>query len=252
MTTAVFAFGQVFKAFSSDLTPTGLADLLRVLRRQPGLRRWKNAADAKKDAESDEDSDADDDVLSEEEEEGEEDEEGDEGSEEENADEAVEAEDAGISRATDEDESNSDESEEFSDMDDDTMFRVDKALAAVLRETKNEKARTGKSGEKSRTEARLHFQYRVLGLLDVFLKRNAESGLVLEAVLPLVSALQRAVKVGAEGALLADKIQGVLKSRFLEVGKIVCVIVLCPAAMELCREVAPKGALYLKNAPRDT
>ncbi|GAQ87782.1 DNA polymerase V [Klebsormidium nitens] len=225
------AVDQVFKAFSSDLTPTGLADLLRVLRRQPGSKRWKKAADAKSEgADADEDSDADEDVLSEEDDEEEEEEGGDEGAAEEGAESDEGGEEAGpLQISDDEVEADSDgeggsgggggdESEEFSDMDDDTMFRVDRALAAVLRETKKEKQRSGKAGERSRAEAARHFQYRVLALLDAFLKRHSERGLVLAAVLPLVSALQRAIKAGADGAPLADKIQALLRSRFFEGG----------------------------------
>lgn len=227
MLTAVLVV-QVFKAFSSDLTPTGLADLLRVLRRQPGSKRWKNGADASSEgADADEDSDADEDVLSEGDDE--EDEEEAEGAAEEGAESGEEGEEAGPSEGGDaggaadsegegvSDGGEGDESEEFSDMDDDTMFRVDKALAAVVRETQREKQRSGKAGARSRAEAARHFQYRVLALLDAFLKRHSERGLVLAAVLPLLSALQRAIKAGADGGPLADKIQALLRSRFFEV-----------------------------------
>ena len=151
---------RMFRAFASAVTPEGVRSMLRVVARSKGRRHSKVNEDSDEDGSEDEDDASD----AEEEEEEEVEEEGDDGDE----DEPARAQPS-IRRPAAADDSGED-SDDGAGMDDDAMFRTDAALAAVLalsKEAKNQK--------KTAAEALVHFKFRVLSLLELYIKAQQAS-----------------------------------------------------------------------------
>jgi DNA polymerase phi len=73
-------------------------------------------------------------------------------------------------------------------MDDDAMEAVDEALAEVFRERKL--ARADKKQKQEEKKADIHFKLRVLDLLDIFIKKQSSSPLILDLILPLLSLIR--------------------------------------------------------------
>ncbi|KAI9056874.1 hypothetical protein FKP32DRAFT_1598752 [Trametes sanguinea] len=109
----------------------------------------------------------------------------------------------GIAAATGE---SDDESEEEL-MDDDQMLAIDEQLAAAFR------ARAGEKGRRKDVDAQreaTHFKNRVLDLVDVFVKKQPTSPLILRVIFPLVELI---VGSGPDEKQLADKATGILRNR---------------------------------------
>ncbi|KAI0654742.1 DNA polymerase phi-domain-containing protein [Cubamyces menziesii] len=109
----------------------------------------------------------------------------------------------GISAATGE---SDDESEEEL-MDDDQMLAIDEQLAAAF------KARASEKGRRKDVDAQreaTHFKNRVLDLIDVFVKKQPTSPLIIRLIFPLVELI---VGTGPDEKQLADKATGILRNR---------------------------------------
>ncbi|KIY51003.1 hypothetical protein FISHEDRAFT_38185 [Fistulina hepatica ATCC 64428] len=173
--------------------------LIQLERRDPMGQGDEDAEDATPVEDGDED--ADDDIGSESESD-EEDEENEEASEtlRLKIEEALKV--SGIKPATEDDE-DEDEDEEF--MDDDQMMAIDAQLAQVFKSQTGEKSK----GVDVQREA-THFKNRVLDLLDIFLKKQPSSALVLRLVQPLVELI---VGSGPDERQLSDKARGIFNSR---------------------------------------
>ncbi|KAG6841689.1 hypothetical protein C0991_008327 [Blastosporella zonata] len=107
----------------------------------------------------------------------------------------------GIEAATGE----TDEEEDL--MDDDQMMAIDEQLAAVFRSRANEK-KTGKGVDVQREAT--HFKNRVLDLVDIFVKKQPSSRLVLRLIAPLIDLISG---TGLDERQLSDKAKGILRSR---------------------------------------
>ncbi|KAI0637371.1 DNA polymerase phi-domain-containing protein [Trametes polyzona] len=109
----------------------------------------------------------------------------------------------GISAAT----GDSDDESEEDLMDDDQMLAIDEQLAAAFR------ARASEKGHRKDTDAQreaTHFKNRVLDLIDVFVKKQPTSPLIIRLILPLVELV---VGTGPDEKQLADKATGILRNR---------------------------------------
>jgi len=100
--------------------------------------------------------------------------------------------------------------EELPDMDDEAMFRMDKAVAAHLRNLQNAKAR-----RRADAEARLNFKLRVASLLEAFARRAPAAEVLPEAALHLYEALRRAEaalgRSGTAAAVLQQRVEKILR-----------------------------------------
>ncbi|EIW60756.1 DNA-directed DNA polymerase [Trametes versicolor FP-101664 SS1] len=109
----------------------------------------------------------------------------------------------GISAAT----GDSDDESEEDLMDDDQMLAIDEQLAAAFR------ARASGKGHRKDTDAQreaTHFKNRVLDLIDIFVKKQSTSPLIIRLILPLI---ELTVATGPDEKQLADKATGILRSR---------------------------------------
>lgn len=92
-------------------------------------------------------------------------------------------------------ESDSDDNEPG--MTDAQMFAMDKHIAAVLKLQKE-----NRRSQRDTQQQLLHFKFRVLDLLDIFLKRQSDNVLIFDTIRPLLDALQDASKAKEQAALL--------------------------------------------------
>ncbi|KAI0781313.1 DNA polymerase phi-domain-containing protein [Trametes elegans] len=109
----------------------------------------------------------------------------------------------GISAAT----GDSDEESDDDLMDDDQMLAIDEQLAAAFR------ARAGDKGRRKDVDAQreaTHFKNRVLDLIDVFVRKQPTSPLIVRLIFPLVELI---VGTGPDEKQLADKATGILRNR---------------------------------------
>lgn len=147
---------RMFRAFASGVTGEGVRSMLRVVARTKGRRFSKAGEDSDSDGSDDEDESSDEEEVEEE---------GDDGDDD--APEQAQP----SSRAEKGAESESDDdSDDGAGMDDEAMFRTDAALAAVLSLSKD-----AKNKKKSAAEAMVHFKFRVLSLLELFIKAQPAS-----------------------------------------------------------------------------
>ncbi|EIN07831.1 hypothetical protein PUNSTDRAFT_70289 [Punctularia strigosozonata HHB-11173 SS5] len=111
----------------------------------------------------------------------------------------------GVDRAT----RDADEESEEEAMDDEQMMAIDNQLAEIFRS----RAESKKKEAGAQREA-THFKNRVLDLLDIFIKTQSASPLIVRIIVPLVVLV---VGTGQDEKQLSDKTQALLKSR---VGKL--------------------------------
>lgn len=209
---------HVFRVHADDLTPTGMADLLRVLMQPLDVGAGAGGSD---------DEDA---LFEEEEEEEDEAKEGrdegegresgsvssseDEGEEDGSADEglatAAAAEPKAVAAGAAGPPSGSESDSDVEAMGDDAMFRMDAALAATFSSMRA--GARGSAGRRLAREELLHFKMRVAGLLDVFARRVPASPLLPAAAGPLLAALAAAARPGGHAGL-AERLAGLLTNR---------------------------------------
>ncbi|KAJ3880960.1 DNA polymerase phi-domain-containing protein [Lentinula edodes] len=108
----------------------------------------------------------------------------------------------GIKAANEEDE---DSEEEY--MDDDQMMAIDEHLAEVFRSRVNEK-KASKDLDAQREAT--HFKNRVLDLIDIFMKKQPSSPLIVRLIIPLVDLITRST---TDEKQLSDKARGIARSR---------------------------------------
>ncbi|KAI0263807.1 DNA polymerase phi-domain-containing protein [Gloeopeniophorella convolvens] len=104
-----------------------------------------------------------------------------------------------------------DESEE--DLDDDQMMAMDEQLAQIFKD----RAR-GKGKEEGAQREATHFKNRVLDLLDVFIKRQPTSPLILRLLVPLLALTT------SDEKQLSEKAAGLLKSRISKLKEVPTVL----------------------------
>jgi len=153
---------RVFRAFSSAVTGEGVRSMLRVVARSKGRRH----SGLKGDEDSDEDGSDGEEDDSDEEEEVEEEGSGSDEPAPVQVQPTRTAGPVGGGGAADSDE----DSDDGAGMDDEAMFRTDAALAAVLSLSKE-----AKSKKKTAAEALVHFKFRVLSLLELYIKAQHTS-----------------------------------------------------------------------------
>ncbi|CAM6089353.1 unnamed protein product [Calypogeia fissa] len=224
---------QVFKSFSGDLTSSGLTDLLRIVKKNTQRSRHKPVVEV--DAQKDDD----DDILDvEENDEGSEDGDGidedeaedDDNEDSEGSDDDGDEEDTKVQAGTktiraeenkhdeEEDDEDKDEDEdneeETSDLDDETMFRMDKHLASILKQRKQGGA-SGTDDSKDAQTQLMHFKFRVLALLDFFLQKHSGSLLVLTMLPSLLHVFVNSCTTDGNSQV-ADRVSSILQNKLFK------------------------------------
>lgn len=97
-----------------------------------------------------------------------------------------------------------DEDEEL--MDDDQMMAIDEQLAQVFRSAAGERKTKDVDAQREAT----HFKNRVLDLVDIFIKKQSSSPLILRLISPLVELI---AGTGQDERQLSDKAKGILRTR---------------------------------------
>ncbi|PCH38454.1 hypothetical protein WOLCODRAFT_115513 [Wolfiporia cocos MD-104 SS10] len=101
---------------------------------------------------------------------------------------------------------NSDDESDEDLMDDDQMLAIDEQLAAAFKARAREKK--GKDVDAQREAT--HFKNRVLDLLDIYMKKQPTSPLIVQLILPL---LDLVLLTSSDERQLADKAAGIIRSR---------------------------------------
>jgi DNA polymerase phi len=131
---------------------------------------------------------------------------------------------------------------EMSDMDDEAMFRIDVHLARMLKQRKA----AVDGGSKDVQTQLLHFKFRVLSLLELFLQKHPGSPLALIAMPGLLQAFVGTIRqLGtANGdSQLVDRIEQILRSKLLKSKKYPSKEeVQIPAAKELLKKTLKLAA----------
>ncbi|CAK9270133.1 unnamed protein product [Sphagnum jensenii] len=227
---------QVFKTFCGDLTRSGMENIFRIIKKGTKSVRHKPVVEL-----DEEGSEEDDDMLGLHDDEGSEEE---AGSEDDNDDEVEEVEEImghGGEHANDSMEDGGSDSE-MSDMDDEAMFRIDVHLARMLKQRKA----AVDGGSKDVQTQLLHFKFRVLSLLELFLQKHPGSPLALIAMPGLLQAFVGTIRqLGtANGdSQLVDRIEQILRSKLLKSKKYPSKEeVQIPAAKELLKKTLKLAA----------
>ncbi|KAI0373319.1 hypothetical protein BV20DRAFT_963165 [Pilatotrama ljubarskyi] len=201
---------QVFSLLSSQVQESTIDLILTQLeRRDPDELMADDDEDVEMDGDEDQEGEEseDDESSSSSSDEGEDEDEEEEGDEEAHLELRRKIEEAlrvnGISAAT----GDSDDESEEDLMDDDQMLAIDEQLAAAFRARASEKGR--RKDVDAQREA-THFKNRVLDLIDVFVKKQPTSPLVIRLIFPLVELI---VGTGPDEKQLADKATGILRNR---------------------------------------
>lgn len=168
-----------FRVFCSDLTATGLEDMLRIMRR-PLSGPAESEEEEEEDEEEDEIPSTDNNTD-------------EEGGEEEEEDVAFDVEVDG-----------DDDGEGATDAD---MFKMDEKLASYFSVLKDGRG----GGSKAQKDELLNFKMRVAALIDSYIRKCPSSRLLPLAVEPLLTSLEAASKIGSGDTALADRIAGILR-----------------------------------------
>ncbi|KAL3690685.1 hypothetical protein R1sor_004336 [Riccia sorocarpa] len=215
---------QVFKAFCADLTSSGLADLLRVVKKNATAGRHKPLVEVEEGADDDEeevvdveDSDLE---MDDENEDGDDDEVEDDSDvsdqDEEKQDLVTSLDVNGVGNRLKNGEEREESDSEPSDLDDEAMFKFDKHLAQILKQRKHGGSSGGTDEAKEDVESQLqHFKFRVLSLLEFFVYKQSRSLLVL-TILP--SLLHVFINSCTEGGnpRVADRVSSILLQKLFK------------------------------------
>ncbi|KAI0350071.1 hypothetical protein OH77DRAFT_1100919 [Trametes cingulata] len=199
---------QVFSHLSSQVQESTIDLILTQLeRRDPEELMADDDEDVEMDDDEEQEDEGEDDESSSSSSDDDEDEDEEEGDEEADLELRRKIEEAlrvnGISAATGDSDSESEEDL----MDDDQMLAIDEQLAAAFR------ARASVKGRRKDVDAQreaTHFKNRVLDLIDVFVKKQPTSPLIIRLIFPLVELI---VGTGMDEKQLADKATGILRNR---------------------------------------
>ncbi|TPX59586.1 hypothetical protein PhCBS80983_g02349 [Powellomyces hirtus] len=206
---------EVFKVFCNQLTKKALDLIFEVLSTKGGV------AGAQELFENEDDEDAmdidegpmpegaDDDEQDDDEEDDEDDEEEDEGDD---ANAEVDEElRLKIKEAMGNAAAGDDDSEEEEFMDDDEMGVFDDKLAEIFRQRKDIK-----TAKKDLKQQVLHFKFRVVDLLDVFLRKAPQSPLVIEMIMPLLNLLTTTARTADEQDLHV-RLEALVKNKLFKI-----------------------------------
>ncbi|KAJ3287161.1 hypothetical protein HK104_008733 [Borealophlyctis nickersoniae] len=191
---------DVFKVFAGQLTKKSLDALFAVLSAKDGVAGADELFEGEDEEEEDiemMDADGDDAAASE----GGDDEEEDE--DEDDDDDDDDDEDEGNFEEVDEQlrkevkaalgsaamEGSDDEEEDLEDLDDDQMEAFDAKLAEIFRHRKELK-----TAEKDKKQQVLHFKFRVLGLLEVFIRKSSGTPLLIETIMPILTLIRQTAR----------------------------------------------------------
>ncbi|KAJ3154275.1 hypothetical protein HDU89_008342 [Geranomyces variabilis] len=205
---------EVFKVFCTQLTKKAVDLIFEVLSTKGGVA---GASELFEDEDNDNAMDLDDPEGDEEDEEedDEEDDDDDESDDEddEDADAAVDEElrlkikEAMGKAAADEDE----DSEEEDFMGDDEMGAFDDKLAEIFRQRKDIK-----SAKKDLKQQVMHFKYRVVDLLEVFIRKASDNPLIIELIMPLLNLLTTTGR-SADDQELHVKLESLVKNKLFKI-----------------------------------
>ncbi|OUM63775.1 hypothetical protein PIROE2DRAFT_9639, partial [Piromyces sp. E2] len=106
---------------------------------------------------------------------------------------------------------NLDEEEELPDLNDDEMLDFDEKLAEIFKQRK-----IIKNSRRDSKQQILHFKFKVLEMLDIFIKRQSTNVLVLELVMPLLH-LVKQLYGSHDQQQLYERVQSLLKNRLLKI-----------------------------------
>ncbi|KAG0206968.1 DNA-directed DNA polymerase [Mortierella sp. GBA30] len=201
---------QVFVIFCDKMTKTGLELMLSTL-------QTKDNKDDMFGEEEDEDAEADAHNQSDDDEEDEDDEEEDEESEDMDVDEEDDDDDAPVDEEfrkklaaalNVKDNEDEDESEEEL-LDDDQMMAFDDKLNEIFKQKKLAKAQ-----QKDAKQTLIHFKNKVLDLLELYIKKQSSSELVLDLIIPLLSLV---LIPSASNKPVHDKISALLRNKLAKI-----------------------------------
>ena len=206
--------GSVFSVLAKDLTQTAMGSLLEVI--------------SKKDDEKDQDEEEDEDIeeMEEEEEENEDEEEEEDSDSDEEADSGNSEDEGEESKVNDEvlkkistalgdhaadvDGEESESDLEMDDIPDDELARLDEKLVEAFKALGGRKDKQGKKKEELKKMANMHFQLRVLELVDIYLNHSPKPELLATLVPALLQSLDYAVKKGSSKDPLIKRLQSSL------------------------------------------
>ncbi|ORX80479.1 hypothetical protein BCR32DRAFT_327691 [Anaeromyces robustus] len=103
------------------------------------------------------------------------------------------------------------EEEELSDLNDDEMLDFDEKLAEIFKQRK-----IIKNSRRDSKQQILHFKFKVLEMLDIFIKKQSTNVLVLELVMPLLH-LVKQLYGSHDQQQLYERVQSLLKNRLLKI-----------------------------------
>jgi len=104
-----------------------------------------------------------------------------------------------------------DEEEELPDLNDDEMLDFDEKLAEIFKQRK-----IIKNSRRDSKQQILHFKFKVLEMLDIFIKKQSTNVLVLELVMPLLH-LVKQLYGSHDQQQLYERVQSLLKNRLLKI-----------------------------------
>jgi DNA polymerase phi len=103
------------------------------------------------------------------------------------------------------------EEEELPDLNDDEMLDFDEKLAEIFKQRK-----IIKNSRRDSKQQILHFKFKVLEMLDIFIKKQSANVLVLELVMPLLH-LVKQFYGSHDQQQLFERVQSLLKNRLLKI-----------------------------------
>jgi len=104
-----------------------------------------------------------------------------------------------------------DDDEELPDLNDDEMLDFDEKLAEIFKQRK-----IIKTSRRESKQQILHFKFKVLEMLDIFIKRQSTNVLVVELIMPLLH-LVKQLYGSHDQQQLYERVQSLLKNRLLKV-----------------------------------
>eukprot|EP00698_Gefionella_okellyi_P019633 TRINITY_DN6047_c0_g1_i1.p1 TRINITY_DN6047_c0_g1~~TRINITY_DN6047_c0_g1_i1.p1 ORF type:complete len:1253 (-),score=340.59 TRINITY_DN6047_c0_g1_i1:55-3789(-) len=209
---------SVFRAFSSFVTKDALQLLLNVLAPKEGPADGE-AADAMEEDGDSADDDSDDNASSEEEDSTAKKHKHDDshhdhhhhhahGKKHAHSEEEEEEDDEESDDDSSDDSSEESDSKDLDDADDQEMEQMDAALSKVFSERKKAKVE-----QKETARQEQHFKFRVLDLLEIFVKSQAESPLMLDLVEPLLTASSTSAASGGVDKAIGERVAGIFKNK---------------------------------------
>jgi len=189
---------RVFEAISGEVSQGAFGLLLRVIESKDGDDEVMGMSD-----DEDEESDEEMEPISDE---GDEEKDIEEEEEEEEEEEDDDEEMAPVSLMQEQIGEDGDDDILIDDANPEVLAAYDEKLAAIFKTMKDEK----KTSAKDMAKMQLHFKFRVLDLIEIYVKRQPTSPFLFDAVVPLMQAILTAQASGIEKKSLAERMSGIL------------------------------------------